>query len=334
MDFAWKIIGQTKIINNLIDLKNRNILPNSFIFSGPDGIGKRTLALEFAKFLNCSYSNDCDSCSRLDSFNHPDCIFIDSNSQCSDTSCCKGSSSTIIKNCVINEKIISSIKFSALVGNYKVMVINEADKLSKISYESLLKTLEEVNGNIIIVLLVDNISNIPETIISRCQLWKLENISQNKLKEELTNKFPDKNNDIDKVISFGSPTIGDSIEMLTDSIFFEERQSCIERTINMLSSPKSKKLEYSKELSTIYRKDKDRLFFELSIWKKLFYEILISKNLEYLVNNFEMFENIISLNKDKLIKNIKLIRKTENMMKKNVNPTLCLDNMVLGLEAS
>ena len=52
MDFAWKIIGQTKIINNLIDLKNRNILPNSFIFSGPDGIGKRTLALEFAKFLS------------------------------------------------------------------------------------------------------------------------------------------------------------------------------------------------------------------------------------------------------------------------------------------
>ena len=47
-----------------------------------------------------------------------------------------------------------------------------------------------------------------------------------------------------------------------------------------------------------------------------------------------MFENIISLNKDKLMKNIKLIRKTENMMKKNVNPTLCLDNMVLGLEAS
>jgi len=51
MDFAWKIIGQTKIINNLIDLKNRDILPNSFIFSGPNGIGKRTLALEFAKFL-------------------------------------------------------------------------------------------------------------------------------------------------------------------------------------------------------------------------------------------------------------------------------------------
>ena len=50
--------------------------------------------------------------------------------------------------------------------------------------------------------------------------------------------------------------------------------------------------------------------------EKLFYEILISKNLEYLANNFEMFENIISLNKDKLMKNIKLIRKTENMMKK------------------
>ncbi|MEC7156611.1 MAG: hypothetical protein VXW63_00690, partial [Chloroflexota bacterium] len=90
----------------------------------------------------------------------------------------------------------------------------------------------------------------------------------------------------------------------------------------------------SKELTTIYRKDKERLFFELSIWKKLFYEILISKNLEHLENNFEMFEKIISINKRKLIKNINLIKKTENMMKKNVNPTLCLDNMVLSLEVN
>jgi len=47
-----------------------------------------------------------------------------------------------------------------------------------------------------------------------------------------------------------------------------------------------------------------------------------------------MFEKIISINKRKLIKNINLIKKTENMMKKNVNPTLCLDNMVLSLEVN
>ena len=149
MDFAWKIIGQTKIINNLIDLKNRDILPNSFIFSGPNGIGKRTLALEFAKFLNCTYSNDCDSCSRLDSFNHPDCIFIDSNSQCSDTSCCKGSSSTIIKNCVINENIISSIKFSALVGNYikkGSIIIYEPTVYPGATEEECIPILEESSG--------------------------------------------------------------------------------------------------------------------------------------------------------------------------------------------
>ena len=89
-------------------------------------------------------------------------------------------------------------------------------------------------------------SIIPETIISRCQLWKLENISQDKLKEELINRFSDKLNDIDKIISFGSPTIGDSIEMLNDSIFFEERQNCIERTINLLISPSSKNLNTQK----------------------------------------------------------------------------------------
>ena len=117
------------IINNLIDLKNKDILPNSFIFLDQTGLVNRLA--EFAKFLNCSNLQDCDSCSRIDSLNHPDYIFIDSNSKCSDASCCKDSNSSVIKNCVINENIISSIKFNALFGNYKVMVINEADKLSK-----------------------------------------------------------------------------------------------------------------------------------------------------------------------------------------------------------
>ena len=53
MGFSWNIIGQENIINNLIDLREKNALPNSFIFTGLDGIGKSTLALEFAKFLNC-----------------------------------------------------------------------------------------------------------------------------------------------------------------------------------------------------------------------------------------------------------------------------------------
>ena len=170
MDFAWKIIGQTKIINNLIDLKNRDILPNSFIFSGSDGIGKKNIGSGICKiFKLLKFTNDCDSCSRLIALIILTIFLLIQIHNVLMLLAVKILHSSVIKNCVINENIISSIKFSALVGNYKVMVINEADKLSKISYESLLKTLEEVDGNIIIVLLVDNISIIPETIISRCQ---------------------------------------------------------------------------------------------------------------------------------------------------------------------
>ena len=332
MGFSWNIIGQENIIDNLKDLKEKNNLPNSFIFTGLDGIGKSTLALEFTKYLNCKGAEDCDSCSRFENLNHPDLIFIDTDSQCSDNSCCKNSSGTTIKNCVINENVISSVKFNPLIGDYKVIVINEADKLSKVSYQSILKTLEEVSGKVLIILLVRNIINIPDTIISRCQLWKLKNIGKKELKEKLLKKFPDNQHDINKIISFGSPTIGESIEMLSDPIFFEERQNCIERVINILNSPNSKKLEYSKDLVTTYRKDKERLFFELNIWKNLFHEILIAKNLDELINNFSTLDNLISISKIKIKKNVDIISKTEKMILKNANPTLCLDNMLLSME--
>ena len=332
MGFSWNIIGQENIINNLTDLKEKNALPNSFIFTGLDGIGKSTLAFEFAKFLICNGDQGNDSYERLENSNHPDYIYIDSESECSDSSCCKNSNTAIVKNCVINEFVIKSTKFNALISNYKVIVINEADKLSKISHESLLKTLEEVKGNLVIILLVENIKSIPKTIISRCQLWKLNNISTEELKEKLLIKFPDKHSDINQIISFGSPTIGESIEMLNDPIFFEERRSCIERVINILNSSNSKKLEYSKELVNAFRKDKERLFFELNIWKNLFHEILIAKNIEDLINNFSMTENLISINKIKIKKNVDIISKTEKMILQNVNPTLCMDNMLLSME--
>ena len=332
MGFSWNIIGQDNIIDNLTNLREKNVLPNSFIFTGLDGIGKLTLALEFTKYLNCKGTQDCDSCSRIENLNHPDLILINTDSQCSDKSCCKNPSGNIIKNCVINENVISSVKFNPLIGDYKVIVINEADKLSKVSYESILKTLEEVSGKVLIILLVKNINNIPDTIISRCQLWKLKNISKQELKEKLLKKFPDKYNDINQIISFGAPTIGESIEMLNDPIFFEERQNCIERVIHILNSSNSKKLEYSKDLVGTFRKDKERLYFELSIWKNLFHEILNSKNLDDLINNFSSLNNLISINKIKIKKNVNIILKTEKMIRQNVNPTLCLDNMMLSME--
>ena len=75
--------------------------------------------------------------------------------------------------------------------------------------------------------------------------------------------------------------------------------------------------------------------FELpsvNIWKNLFHEILISKNLEDLINNFSMMENLISISKIKIKKNVDIISKTEKMILQNTNPTLCLDNMLLSME--
>ena len=83
---------------------------------------------------------------------------------------------------------------------------------------------------------------------------------------------------------------------------------------NILNSSNSKKLEYSKDLVSAFRKDKERLFFELNIWKNLFHEILISKNLEDLINNFSMMEDLISISKIKIKKNVDIISKTEKLL--------------------
>ncbi len=252
---------------------------------------------------------------------------------CSNNSCCKSSNSSAIKNCVVSENIISKSKFSPFMSNYKVVVVNQANYLTKVSAESLLKTLEDINSNFIVILLIENLYDLPETIISRCQTWKLNKISEKKILDILSESHPEKQKQILEIMSFGSPTLGEATEMLNDSIFFEERQEGLRRIVKIINSPMSDKLNYSKELTQLYRKDKERVLYELKIWKNLFRKILKTEDMNEDLETISIMSPIKKANKLGIKKNIQNILKTEDNLKFNGMPSLVFDNFIINLEA-
>ena len=157
MSFS-ELIGNNKIKNMLIDsAKNGNIV-HSYLFYGIEGIGKKLFAVEFSKMILCEAQekpcDKCKSCVEFNSNNNPDFFFIEPE-----------------KNSLKIDQIRNmqkNILEKPINGTKKVYIINDADKMTKEAQNCLLKTLEEPQDFVVIILICSNENNILPTVKSRC----------------------------------------------------------------------------------------------------------------------------------------------------------------------
>lgn len=206
------IVGHDINKTFLIKEIEANRIPNSIIFHGINGIGKHSMAIEFAKILNCTGENkpcnECFNCKAIATKEHPDVIEIDPQSNL------KRDGKTIKFREVI-DKIIEDSVYKPSVGKKKIIIIDDASFLSVPAMNNLLKIVEEPPDYMHIILITENIEKILPTIRSRSQLLKF-----NALKEENIKFILEKNSiDIDEIIlSLSNGSMGEYI-YLKDSHF-------------------------------------------------------------------------------------------------------------------
>lgn len=154
-------------------------LAHAYLFSGPRGIGKTTIARLIAKSLNClkrqgeesEPCNECVSCEEITNNSSLDVSEIDA------------ASHTGVDN--VRENIIEYSRFAPSRGKYKIFILDEAHMLSLASFNALLKILEEPPSYIIFILATTELHKIPETIVSRCQTFEFKKIGLGDLKKRL-----------------------------------------------------------------------------------------------------------------------------------------------------
>lgn len=221
-----EVVGQeyiVKILKNTI--KNKRIA-HAYLFAGPRGTGKTTIAKLFAKAINCEDFNEeaCDNCPSCLAFkenNHPDIIELDaaSNNSVDDI-----------------REIIEQVPYSPIVGKYKVYIIDEVHMLSSSAFNALLKTLEEPPAHVVFILATTDPQKIIPTVLSRCQRYnfsKISNLNMEKKMVEILNKehlqYEDKA--LDEVAMLAEGGMRDALSTLeqilsynNDGIFLEDVQ--------------------------------------------------------------------------------------------------------------
>ena len=172
------IIGQDKAKELLKRSVNQSKLGHAYLFRGPSGVGKKTMAYAFACLINCLSPQNlqepcgtCKSCLKFRSSNHPDFMKIEA----------EGAS---IKINQIRE-LKHALSFPPFEAEYRVVLLTEVHTMRREAANSLLKTLEEPPNNTILILTGDEANEILPTIVSRCQIIPFHIIGYEKVAEVL-----------------------------------------------------------------------------------------------------------------------------------------------------
>ncbi|MEF8847074.1 MAG: DNA polymerase III subunit delta' [Candidatus Paceibacterota bacterium] len=281
---------------------------HAYLFYGQQQLGKKTLALKFAKLLNCEADfekrpcNSCKACNEIKKRRHPDLSIIEPD----------GGEIKIDQVRDLTE-LLSKKPYQ---GPYKIAVIDQAHLLNHEAESALLKTVEEPKGNTVLILVTSQKDSLAPTLISRTQSIEFYPVSRSKIQEFLEE-------DVDKErakkiaeVSLGRPGLAKD---LTDSDKFEQYQEKLEQLKKMVKSNYGERFDYIESLSK-----SDDLNYTLNLW--------VSQLRRILLQQITTGKNEFSYSLEKIKEALQEIQKTKRLINNtNVKKRLALETLMIKL---
>lgn len=336
-----EVVGQQVIVKTLKNAILNNQLSHAYLFTGPRGTGKTSIAKILARTINCTNLNDTTPCNKCvnctQNLNQPvDIIEIDAAS-----------------NNGVDEirELKSKVNLVPTINKYKVYIIDEVHMLTTGAFNALLKTLEEPPAHIIFILATTEPHKIPMTILSRCQRFDFKRISNQDLVKRLEyvvdqEKIKIEKNCLEEIARLSNGGMRDALSILDQVNAYVDDQIKIEQIheINGTLTPveiknfilniKNKKLEEILELIEQYDnngKDFVKLAEEILVYlKNLIFKFNVPKYFESLNIDFNDYD-IEKIDIDELINYVQNFNDIINELKKSSNPKLIFELSIIKI---
>ncbi len=294
-----KIIGHRKQIDFLNSLKEKDRVPHGLLFTGVEKVGKKRVALEFIKSLNCKdVCQSCYECRSIEERRHPDIFFLEQDEE------------------IQIEQIREIQKKISLTGqsidSFKAVIVDKAHLMNPFAQSALLKTLEEPKGRVVIILITQHPDLLIPTINSRVWRVNFSLLKEEEIKDFLTELGEE---DVDEISKLSSGKPGLAKDLVEKKELRKNQKAQMNEFINLLNSNVAFRLNYIKGI----KKERSEVKEMLKIWLS----VLRGKMME------ELKKGKISKETEKLIKNTQealfLISTT------NVNQKLYLEKIILNI---
>ncbi len=335
------ITGQGKPVTFLTVLLQKGTIPNALLFTGPEGVGKRTAAFAFAMAANCAGSERgsralenacapaaaesafpmepcgaCRSCGKFESGNHPDLIRVDPSGQF-----------TRISQIRELRQLLSMKPFEARL---RVVIVGEARTMNAEAANALLKVLEEPPDRTLFILVAPQKSDLLPTIVSRCLHIRFHPIPARVLADVLVKDHGMTEDDARALAALANGSFSKALA-LKNTDWIVHRNWLIEQAIAMDSSPESVLLAFAEKLA----REKEYAMEALEIIKTWYRDLIVAKYRTDEIMHADLVqmarEASQRLSETELTNRIRAVQQAQKALDSNANPRLVLENLVLSL---
>jgi DNA polymerase-3 subunit delta' len=306
---------------------------HAYLFTGPQGVGRRTLALRFAQALNCLKPPtpgqpclDCSTCKRIGQLQHPDLVVVEAEQE-----------GGTLKVDQVRE-LQHTLSLAPYEARYRVALLLRFEEAHASAANALLKTLEEPAAQVVLILTAKSAESLLPTIVSRCEVLRLRPIAVDYVAQGLQTLWGLSAEEAEKLAHISGGRPGHAISLHEHPALLEQRQAWLDELVYLLSATRGERFAVVKGAA----EDKDALRNLLQVWLSFWRDVLIcAGGLTDSMTNLDYSQQIETLAADqglsKAQKIVSAVEYTMELIDRNVNPRLALDVLMLdfpGLKLS
>jgi DNA polymerase III subunit delta' len=324
---GWDIIGHDWAVKMLKEHVARGRLRHAYLFTGPPGVGRSTLALRLAQAVNCQESPSpgepclsCRSCKTIENLSHPDLVVVQAEQ--------KGGAIRVNQ---IRE-IQHSLSLTPFEARYRVAIFLRFEEANLHAANALLKTLEEPPPQVIIMLTAESGGQLLPTIESRCEKIRLRPAAVEIVSQGLMNQWGISAETARLLAHLSNGRPGQAIHWHQHPEILEQRRTVIMDLYNLLNGERLDRFAYAQSLTI----EKDDFHLALQTWVSFWRDVLIrisgtSTPLTNpdLIDVIDTIANQMSLEKAWLV--LTKLDNTFNLLERNVNARLAAEVLMLDL---
>jgi DNA polymerase-3 subunit delta' len=319
------IFGHEKQVKVLQKTLSQKRIGHAYLFSGIPSIGKKALAVEFARAYNCEKADSvqgscgtCLSCRKIQQNKHPDYFFVKPEGQ-------------FIRINAIRE-IQNQMTFKPLEARCRVFIIDDADKMNEEAANALLKTLEEPSLANLIILITSRPYALAATVLSRCLHMRFNPLRQDIVAKLLTEKIGMEPQKAHLLAGLSGGSIGRALDLDDEEII-----SFRQETFDLLAATRKSEPFSMIKFASFLHKNKKKISLALDILISYFRDALAYKETKksgILINQDKLsFIDAVAkrLSGEQILYNIELVERAARYLERNSNKLLTLETMAFKL---
>ena len=326
MNSNWDLIGHEWAVDMLKKHIIHGTTRHAYLFCGPPGLGRRTLALRFAQALNCTNPAEpgipcgtCRDCKQIQAMQHADLTVIQADSE----------GGTLKVDQIRDSR--KTLILKPYMSKFRVALFLRFQEANDNAANALLKTLEEAPSYAVLILTADNPEQLLPTIVSRCEVLRLRPLSIEEVQKGLENRGMESGR-AKLIAHISGGRFGYALRLVEDDALLDKREERLNDLLTLLPASRVEKFKYAEQLS----KDKETLRQAILFWLSYWRDVMLrtARATTPLVNvdrNVEIEDIAGQLTLSSARKVVGNLENALEQMEKNVNPRLLAEVLLLDL---